>query len=103
MKIISERRDFAPGECKRADLEDVVFSGGLVRRSGGKAELYCGVGDAEAHVRIIDDPFLKKENENDGSIVGNVHSGKCFCRLRQRAGRRRPSGGFLVGAQSGTV
>ena len=62
MKIISERRDFAPGECKRADLEDVVFSGGLVRRSGGKAELYCGVGDAEAHVRIIDDPFLKKEN-----------------------------------------
>lgn len=57
MKIISERRDFAPGESKRADLEDVVFSGGLVRRTDGKAELYCGVGDAEAHVRMIDDPF----------------------------------------------
>lgn len=62
MKIISERKDFAPGESKRADLEDVVFSGGLVRRGDGKAELYCGVGDAEAHVRIIDDPFQEKEN-----------------------------------------
>lgn len=57
MKIISERKDFAPGESKRADLEDVVFSGGLVRRNDGKADLYCGVGDAEAHVRVIDDPF----------------------------------------------
>ena len=60
MKIISERRDFAPGESKRADLEDVVFSGGLGRRTDGKAELYCGVGDAEAHVRMIDDPFSGK-------------------------------------------
>lgn len=58
MKMISERKDFAPGESKRPDLRDVIFSGGLVRRKDGKAELYCGVGDAEAHMRVIEDPFL---------------------------------------------
>lgn len=57
MKMISQRKDFAPGECKRPDLKDVIFSGGLRRRDDGKAELYCGVGDAEAHMRIIKDPF----------------------------------------------
>ena len=59
MEMISERADFAPGESKRTDLADVIFSGGLVRRDDGKAKLYCGVGDAEAHMRIIDDPFAK--------------------------------------------
>lgn len=57
MKMISRRKDFAPGDSKRPDLKDVIFSGGLVRRDDGKAELYCGVGDAEAHMRIIKDPF----------------------------------------------
>lgn len=57
MKMISQRKDFAPGDSKRSDLEDVIFSGGLIRRNDGKAELYCGVGDAEAHMRIIKDPF----------------------------------------------
>lgn len=57
MKMISERKDFAPGESKRPDLEDVIFSGGLIREAGKKTQLYCGVGDAEAHMRIIDDPF----------------------------------------------
>lgn len=61
MKLISERRDFAPGESKRPDLEDVIFSGGLVRRKDGKAELYCGVGDAEAQMRVIEDPFEATE------------------------------------------
>lgn len=58
MKMIAQRKDFAPGECKRPDLEDVIFSGGLIRRDDGNAELYCGVGDAEAHMRIIKDPFI---------------------------------------------
>lgn len=58
MKMISQRKDFAPGESKRPDLKDVIFSGGLIRRNDKKAELYCGVGDAEAHMRIIEDPFL---------------------------------------------
>ena len=58
MKMIAERKDFAPGASKRPDLEDVIFSGGLVRQKDGKVKLYCGVGDAEAHMRVIEDPFL---------------------------------------------
>ena len=57
MKMISERSDFAEGASKRPDLADVIFSGGLIRRKDGKAELYCGAGDAEAHMRVIEDPF----------------------------------------------
>lgn len=58
MKMIAERRDFQPGAAKRPDLTDVIFSGGLVRKEGKKAVLYCGVSDAEAHCITIDDPFL---------------------------------------------
>lgn len=57
MKMISARKDFAPGASKRPDLEDVIFSGGLIRTHDGKAQLFCGVGDAEAHMRVIEDPF----------------------------------------------
>jgi len=48
---------FLPGESKRPDLMDVVFSGGLVRDGQGKARLYAGISDAEAQVMTIDDPF----------------------------------------------
>lgn len=56
-KIIAERADFAPSEPKRPDLADVVFSGGLIRKSDGYAELYAGIGDANAQKIIIPDPF----------------------------------------------
>ncbi|MBC1488856.1 DUF1861 family protein [Listeria sp. FSL L7-1485] len=56
-KIIAERADFAPSEPKRPDLADVVFSGGLIRKSDGYAELYAGIGDADAQKIIIPDPF----------------------------------------------
>lgn len=72
MRIICERKDFAPGESKRPDLEDVVFSGGLVRRDDGMAELYCGVGDAEAHMRVIEDPFENTKScfdSRNGGII----------------------------------
>ena len=62
MKMIAERRNFQPGPSKRPDLEDVIFSGGLVRLGGGKAELYCGVSDAEGQKVLIDDPFDEYEN-----------------------------------------
>ncbi|MGG6311920.1 MTP-1 family protein [Paenibacillus macerans] len=61
MEIIAERADFLPGPSKRPDLADVVFSGGLVRQSGGKAELYAGISDAEAQRLVIDDPFAAME------------------------------------------
>lgn len=63
MKLIAIRANFADGAYKRPDLLDVIFSGGLVREENGKARLYCGVSDAEAHVITIEDPFLEYENK----------------------------------------
>jgi len=61
MKILAERSDFLPGPAKRADLTGVVFSGGLVRLGDGTAELYAGIGDAEAQKLRIPDPFAEYE------------------------------------------
>ncbi len=61
MAIIATRSQFLPGSTKRADLVDVVFSGGLVRKEDGTADLYAGISDAEAHKITIQDPFLKFE------------------------------------------
>jgi hypothetical protein len=61
MRIIAERSDFIAGPAKRPDLVDVVFSGGLVRKGDGTADLYAGISDAEAHKITIPDPFLKYE------------------------------------------
>ena len=56
-KIIAERSDFVDGPSKRPDLVDVLFSGGLVRKEGQKAELYVGVSDCEVQKIIIPNPF----------------------------------------------
>lgn len=61
MELIAVRAEFLPGETKRPDLTDVVFSGGLVRKPDGTADLYAGISDAEAHRVTIEDPFLKFE------------------------------------------
>ncbi|MBC1514182.1 DUF1861 family protein [Listeria booriae] len=61
MTIISERADFLEGPTKRPDLVDVVFSGGLVRKPDGTADLYVGISDADAQKRVIRDPFVKFE------------------------------------------
>nr|WP_284236944.1 DUF1861 family protein [Paenibacillus glycanilyticus] len=61
MELIAVRADFLPGETKRPDLADVVFSGGLGRHLDGSADLYAGISDAEAHRVTIRDPFLKFE------------------------------------------
>lgn len=57
MKIIATRSEFAEGEAKRPDIQDVLFSGGLIHLADGKAELYVGVSDAEAHKAMIANPF----------------------------------------------
>lgn len=62
MKIIATRSNFGQADYKRKDLMDVIFSGGLIRKEDGSAELYCGVSDAEAHKIIIQDPLLEYEN-----------------------------------------
>lgn len=61
VKIIASRSMFPDGPAKRSDLEDVIFSGGIVRNNNGTASLYAGVSDAEAHVIVIPDPFLEYE------------------------------------------
>lgn len=61
MEIIAVRDNFPPGPAKLPTLVDVLFSGGLVRRGDGTAELYVGVSDAEAHRIVIPDPFDKYE------------------------------------------
>lgn len=69
MKILLERSNLPAGEFKRPDLKDVLFSGGLIRGPGGKAELYVGAGDAEVYRASIEDPF--KDYENTTSPSGN--------------------------------
>jgi hypothetical protein len=61
IKIIAVRNDFPDGPGKRPELEDVIFSGGLIRKSNGRAELSVGVSDAEAYRIEIPDPFLEYE------------------------------------------
>ncbi len=57
-QIIAERSDFLSGPAKRPDLEDVVFSGGLLM-DGAYAILYAGIGDAEAQKIRLANPFSK--------------------------------------------
>jgi hypothetical protein len=61
LKMIATRSMFPDGPAKRPDLEDVIFSGGLIRHNNGTASLYVGVSDAEAHMMVIPDPFLEYE------------------------------------------
>ncbi len=61
VKIIAERSMFKEGPSKKPDLKDVVFSGGLIRKSNKKAELYVGTGDTEAQKIEINDPFVEYE------------------------------------------
>lgn len=65
MKLLAVRNDFLPAEAKRPDLEDVVFSGGLVRHGDGTATLYAGIGDASAQCITLADPFMEKERKSD--------------------------------------
>lgn len=61
IELIATRSHFLPGPAKRPDLIDVVFSGGLVRKADGTADLYAGLSDAEAQKVTIFDPFLQYE------------------------------------------
>ncbi|MGL4589988.1 MAG: DUF1861 family protein [Mycoplasmatales bacterium] len=58
-KIILVRDQLVHGESKRPDLEDVIFSGGLVK-TNDKWQLYVGAGDCEGHFAVIENPFGKE-------------------------------------------
>jgi hypothetical protein len=61
MKIIARRSNFPEGPYKHVELVDVIFSGGLVRKKAGLADLFVGASDVEAYVIEIPDPFLEYE------------------------------------------
>ncbi len=63
LKMIAQRSDFLDSPAKRPDLQDVVFSGGLVRKNDGTARLYAGVADASAQYIYLNDPFKPQSNE----------------------------------------
>ena len=56
-ELIAERSRFLPGPSKWPDLQDVVFSGGLVRREDGSRRAVRGHHDADAQRIVIADPF----------------------------------------------
>lgn len=57
MKLLATRADFEEGEAKRTDLEDVIFSGGLIFEEGNQCYLYVGVSDSHAQVMQVENPF----------------------------------------------
>jgi hypothetical protein len=61
IKIIARREDLPPCPSKRSpELDDVLFTGGLVRKDNGLAELIVGVSDACAGKMVVTDPFLNQ-------------------------------------------
>lgn len=61
-RIVACRRDVSVSDaCKRPNLMDVLFTGGIIRQGDGTARLYTGVSDCEAWCAVIDDPFAPFE------------------------------------------
>ena len=56
--IVASRADFPPGPSKRPDLNDVLFTAGIIRNKDGTATLYTGMSDCQAGCAQIADPFL---------------------------------------------
>jgi hypothetical protein len=61
LKIVADRAMFLDGPCKKADLHDVVFSGGIRKKEDNKAVLYVGTGDVESQYIKIENPFCEYE------------------------------------------
>lgn len=57
LKIIADRSAFPQTEAKRSDLREVIFPGGIQRKLGGCAVLFCGISDVCAGALQVSDPF----------------------------------------------
>lgn len=60
-KVICSRDCFPPGEAKRPDLKDITFTGGIIRKDGGMAQIYTGLNDCQIGRAVIPDPFIEYE------------------------------------------
>ncbi len=57
MKIIGDRPSYPMADYKTPNLQDCAFTGGIVLRADGKADLYSGLSDAAEGRITIDVPF----------------------------------------------
>lgn len=58
MSLLATRSMFMPGEAKRPDLVDVVFSGGLTfNEVAQEITLYVGISDSHAQKIVLANPF----------------------------------------------
>lgn len=64
VSLIATRSNFLIGPAKRPELNDVVFSGGLIREKDGTATFFAGTSDAEAQKIKMKDPFIAYETVN---------------------------------------
>ena len=53
MRLIATRANFPDGPSKRADLEDVVFSGGLRRLADWRGVLYTGIPNPHSATQLL--------------------------------------------------
>lgn len=60
-KVIAARECFEDGPALAERLRDVTFTAGIVRKPGGRAELYTGLSDMRIGRIEIEDPFLEYE------------------------------------------
>lgn len=56
-KVIMSANCFPPHKMLRPDLEDVVFTSGIINNNDGTVIIYTGISDANVGTAIIDDPF----------------------------------------------
>ena len=57
VRIIATRDDFLESDSKSPRIVNCLFPGGIVRKEGGKADLYTGISDCVSGRIEIDDPF----------------------------------------------
>lgn len=60
-KIIITRDCFPEGPAKSPELEDIIFTSGIIRKQDNKAVLYTGLSDCQVGRAVITDPFLEYE------------------------------------------
>lgn len=85
MKILLERSRLPKGASKRPDLEDVLFSGGLIRRADGTASLYVGAGDAETYRVEVADPFAAFDARKPRAVAFTPADEKFLDQVQRKA------------------
>lgn len=62
IEVIATTYSFSGITPKNIEMDEILYSGGIIRRENGMATLYAGLGDTVAGFIEIPDPFLEWEN-----------------------------------------